>query len=157
MFEFLRKKELVAPVDGKLIPIEEVDDPVFAEKMMGDGFAIISEGKDIYACNDGVVTMLYPSKHAIGITLQDEMELLIHIGIDTVMENGNGFEAFVQVGDKVRRGDLLVKMDREYLLGKGYDLTVITIFTNANTYREFTAEYEKKVKGGKDVAVRYKK
>ena len=157
MFEFLRKKELVAPVDGKLIPIEEVDDPVFAEKMMGDGFAIISEGSGIYACSDGVVTMLYPSKHAIGITLEDGMELLIHIGIDTVMENGNGFEAFVQVGDKVRRGDLIVKMDREYLLGKGYDLTVITIFTNENTYREFSAEYGKKVKGGKDAAVKYKK
>ena len=117
MFNFLKKKaqqeELVAVVDGELIPIEEVSDPVFSQKMMGDGFGIKSTGNTIYACADATITMLFPSNHAIGLTLDNGMEILIHVGIDTVNENGKGFTCLVEANQKVKSGEPLLKIDRE--------------------------------------------
>ena len=87
MFGFRKKEksreELLAVVDGTLIPIEDVKDPVFSQKMMGDGFAIASTGDTVYACADADITMLFPSNHAVGLTLKNGMEIPIHVGIDT--------------------------------------------------------------------------
>lgn len=84
MFGFRKKEksreELLAVVDGTLIPIEDVKDPVFSQKMMGDGFAIASTGDTVYACADADITMLFPSNHAVGLTLKNGMEILIHVG-----------------------------------------------------------------------------
>ena len=150
MFGFRKKEksreELLAVVDGTLIPIEDVKDPVFSQKMMGDGFAIASTGDTVYACADADITMLFPSNHAVGLTLKNGMEILIHVGIDTVNENGNGFTCLCEP---------LLKMDREYLLSKGYDLSVIVIFTNKDSYAEFRREEPVEVKGGESVAVTY--
>lgn len=159
MFKFKKKEskreELIAVVDGRLIPIEDVKDPVFSQKMMGDGFAIESTGDTIYACADAEITMLFPSNHAVGLTLDNGMEILIHVGIDTVNENGNGFTCLCEQGKRVQKGEALLKMDREYLSGKGYDLAVIVIFTKADAYKEFTREGNGDVKGGESIAVTY--
>ena len=159
MFNFLKKKaqqeELVAVVDGELIPIEEVSDPVFSQKMMGDGFGIKSTGNTIYACADATITMLFPSNHAIGLTLDNGMEILIHVGIDTVNENGKGFTCLVEANQKVKSGEPLLKIDREYLEGKEYDLTTIIIFTKKEAYKEFKLEENRNVKGGQSIAVKY--
>ena len=159
MFGFKKKEdrneELCAVVDGTLIAIEDVKDPVFSQKMMGDGFAIDSTGDCIYACADAKITMLFPSNHAIGLTLENGMEILIHVGIDTVNENGKGFTCYCKQGDHVKKGDVLLKMDRAYLSEKNYDLTVIVIFTNAATYTSFRREEKHKVKGGEDIVVTY--
>ena len=158
MFGFKKKpakKDLLAAVDGTLIPIEEVKDPVFSQKMMGDGFAIASTGDTVCACADGEVTMLFPSSHAVGLTLADGMEILIHIGIDTVNENGNGFTCLCEKGQQVKAGDPLVKLDRAYLEGKGYDLTVILIFTKADAYKSFELASDTAMKAGSSVAASY--
>lgn len=158
MFGFKKKpatKDLLAVVDGTLIPIEEVKDPVFSQKMMGDGFAIQPTGETVCACADGEVTMLFPSSHAVGLTLTDGMEILIHIGIDTVNENGKGFTCLCEQGQKVKAGDPLVKFDRAYLEGKGYDLTVIVIFTKADAYKSFTLSSDTLMTAGSSVAATY--
>lgn len=158
MFGFMKKnkrEELVAVVDGKLISIEKVNDPVFSQKMMGDGFAIASTGDTVYACADATVSMLFPSNHAVGLTLENGMEILIHIGIETVNEEGKGFTCFCEQGKTVKKGEALVKFDRQYLEEKGYDLTVIVVFTNKDSYKEFRKEDIENVKGGESVVVTY--
>jgi sugar PTS system EIIA component len=160
MFNFLKKKKiennLLACVDGVITEIEKVNDPVFAEKIMGDGFAILSKGDTLYSPADGVISMLFPTNHAYAITLEDGMEIFIHIGIDTVKEEGKGFTSTLNAGDKVKAGDKVVSIDRSYLEGKGYDLTTMVIFTNKETYESFHCEYGKEVKGGKDICASYK-
>ena len=155
MFFKKKEKEILAPIDGEIIKMEEVKDPVFSGKMMGDGFAIKASGNEIKAVVTGTLSAVFPSKHAYGITTDDGMEFLIHIGIDTVNENGNGFESTANQGDKVKAGDTLIKIDSDYLLSKGYDLTTMVIFTNASAYKSFNTEYGKTVKAG-EVSATYK-
>ena len=150
------KKELVAPCSGEIIKMEEVNDPVFAQKMMGDGFAIKSEGNVFCSLGDGVISAIFPSNHAYGITLNDGLEILVHIGLDTVEENGKGFSCKYKLGDKVSAGEEIVKIDREYLEGKGYDMTAMVIFTNADTYSSFDCEYGRNVTVKEDVVATYK-
>lgn len=149
--------DIVSSVDGKLQFIEDVKDPVFSKKMMGDGFAIIPTGDTICACCDAKVTMVFPSNHAIGLTTEDGMEFLIHIGIDTVNENGVGFQLLTKMGTEVNAGDALVKMDRNYLIEKGYDITVMIILTNALAYDDFAIAYGKQVVSGELVGKYYTK
>lgn len=157
MFGFKKKEyEVLAVTDGTIIEMETVNDPVFAQKMLGDGFAITTRGDQVYAPFDGEIVMTFPSKHAVGITTADGLELLIHIGIGTVNENGKGFSCEVQMGQQVKKGDLLVQFDREELHAKGYDMTTVLIFTNPDTYKNFTIEKGKEVVGGQDVAAVYK-
>lgn len=164
MFQIFKKKnevpvasapELLAVCDGTVIPMEEVKDPVFAQKMMGDGFAITTTGSELYALHDATVSMLFPSNHAFGLTFSDGMEVLVHIGIDTVNENGKGFECHVKLNKQIKAGDLIMTIDRAYLQSRGYDLTAMIIFTNNEKYQSFTCEYGKQVIGGKDIAARY--
>ena len=99
--------------------------------------------------------MLFPSSHAVGLTLADGMEILIHIGIDTVNENGNGFTCLCEKGQQVKAGDPLVKLDRAYLEGKGYDLTVILIFTKADAIQSRLNWLRIRHEGGISVAASY--
>lgn len=131
-----KKKELQTFVEGEVIVLEMVNDPVFSQKMMGEGFAIKPVQNTIYACGDGVVTALFASNHAIGLTLNDGVEILIHIGIDTVNENGKGFKTLVDMNHKVKQGDPLIIFEREALIEKGYDVTTMCVFTNPNTYSD---------------------
>lgn len=164
MFQLFKKKveepeicspQLLAVCDGTIIPMEEVKDPVFAQKMMGDGFAIATTGSSYYAMHDATVSMLFPSNHAFGLTFSDGMELLVHIGIDTVNENGKGFECHVKLNSNVKAGDLIMSIDRAYLESRGYDLTAMIIFTSPEKYQNFSCEYGKVVQGGKDIAAVY--
>ena len=102
MFNFLKKekntvKTLTAPVDGKVIDLSEVDDPVFAQKMMGEGIAIIPEGNIVAAPADGTIVLIPETRHAFGMKLADGLELLVHIGLDTVNLGGEGFSALVVI------------------------------------------------------------
>lgn len=158
MFGFKKKTaeyELVGVADGKVVAIETVKDPVFSQKMMGDGLAIEPTSNKIYACGDGEVTMLFPSNHAVGLLLNNGMEILIHVGIDTVNENGQGFTGLCKQGDKIKAGQPLIEFDRDYLLGKGYDLTVMIIFTKADAYKSFERKENDNVIGGQSVVATY--
>lgn len=105
MFGFLKKKEVfLCPVDGKILPISEVNDPVFSQEMMGPGFAVVPSSKVIVAPMDGDVVTVFPTSHAFGIKSKNGIEMIIHIGIDTVELNGKGFKPLVKQGDVVKAG-----------------------------------------------------
>lgn len=119
---------LGSPVEGHVIPLEQVKDDVFASKAMGDGIGILPRKEQVYAPCDGMVEVVFPTGHAVGISNGD-VELLIHIGLNTVELDGKGFQAYVKQGDKVKKGDLLVTFDKEFIEDKGYDSTVVFIAT----------------------------
>lgn len=119
---------LGSPVKGHVIPVSQVKDEVFASRTMGDGVGIIpAEGK-VYAPCDGTIQVVFPTGHAVGISSGDT-EALIHIGINTVELNGNGFETHVRQGDNVKKGELLVTFDKDFIENNGYDPTVVFIVT----------------------------
>lgn len=109
------KKVLLSPVRGEAAPITEASDEAFAGKMMGDGYIVRPAEGIVYAPEDAAVSFVFPSKHAVGLMSDDGVEYLIHIGVDTVNLNGEGFEAFVKDGDRVKKGDKLIGFDIEYI------------------------------------------
>ena len=121
-----------SPVKGIATLIEETPDEAFAGKMMGDGIMIMPEESTVFAPCDGEVLFVFPSKHAVGIKTTDGFEILIHIGINTVELNGEGFEAFVETGDKVKKGDKLISFDIEYIKDKVPSMDTPFIFTALN-------------------------
>lgn len=128
MFNFFKKEkikevELHAIASGKMIPIEEVPDKVFADKIIGDGVGFVYEGSEIYAPCNGDITMVADTKHAIGIKAENDAELLIHVGLDTVSLKGKGLKCNVKVGDKIKQGQLLLQIDREFMKENKVDLT----------------------------------
>ncbi|KZZ86369.1 PTS sugar transporter subunit IIA [Bacillus sp. SJS] len=130
--EISRDETVYAPMQGKLVPLEEVPDPVFSQKMMGDGAAIIpAEGKVVAPVN-GEVIQLFHTKHAIGLRSEIGMELLIHIGLETVSMNGEGFEAHVKEGDKVSVGDLLISCDLGLINEKASSTITPIVITNGD-------------------------
>ncbi|WP_026693100.1 glucose-specific PTS transporter subunit IIBC [Peribacillus kribbensis] len=134
----VKDEGIVSPLKGELIPISEVPDPVFAEKMMGDGFAIIpSEGTVVSPVN-GTIVNLFPTKHAIGIESEGGREILVHFGIDTVKLEGKGFETLVSQGDKVTAGQPLLKVDLDYVKENATSTITPIVFTNLKGGEEVT-------------------
>ena len=124
------KEEVVlyAPLKGEVLPVEKAADPAFASKAMGDGVAINPEDNVVYAPADGTVSLVFPTKHAMGITLTTGAELLIHVGLDTVQMEGEGFETYVKAGDQVKKGDKLISFDRGLIAQKGFkDQTMLLV------------------------------
>lgn len=131
IFKFRKSNDerIYAPLKGKCIDISEVQDEGFASKLMGDGLAFDSEDTLLRSPCNGKITMFFGTKHALGIEADNGMELLIHVGIDTVNENGKGFTALKKVNDRIRIGDPLLKFDYDYLK-QHYDMTTMLIITN---------------------------
>lgn len=123
---------LVAPITGKVIPLEEVPDPVFAQKMMGDGIAIEPTEGTVVSPVNGEIVQFFPTKHAIGIKSETGVEILIHVGLETVGMNGEGFEALVKVGDKVTVGTPLLTFDIELIKEKAKSIVTPIILTNGD-------------------------
>ena len=146
-----QKNEIAAYADGVLIPIEEVDDDTFAQKVLGDGIAIIPENGNIYAPFDAEVVMVMDTGHAIGLMDKNNNEFLIHIGINTVNLNGKYFDVQAAVGDQVKMGDILVTEDIEKIKAEGYDMSVMLIATDANG-RKIERESPGKIKKGEKIA-----
>lgn len=137
MFSFFKKikeTELCAPVLGKSLPLEKVPDPVFAEKMMGDGCAFVFEGDTVYAPCSGEIMLIANTKHAIGIRSENGAEILIHIGLDTVNLNGEGFDVLVKEHAKVKVHDPIIRINREFMKQKNIDLTMPMVITNMDDY-----------------------
>ena len=124
------KKTLCSPVSGTAAPITEASDEAFAGKMMGDGYIVKPQEGMAYAPEDAEVSFVFPSKHAVGLMGDDGTEYLIHIGVDTVNLNGEGFEAFVKDGDRVKKGDRLIGFDIEYIKEHAKSDEVIIVFTS---------------------------
>lgn len=131
MFGRLKKKtsKLVAPATGKVIAIEEVKDPVFSDKMMGDGFGIETK-ETLHAPVTGEVLSIFPTKHAVTFREENGTEVLMHIGLDTVELKGQGFDILVEEGQKVTPETAVAKVDFDFLADQGKDTTVIVVATN---------------------------
>ena len=143
--------QAVAPLAGHAIPLEEVSDAVFSQKVMGDGLAIQpTEGK-VYAPFDGEVASIFDTKHAIGLNADNGMEVLIHIGIDTVNLQGQYYEAHVKAGDRVHKGDLLISFDKDAIEQAGYETVTPVILTNTDDYSSIETVTGRDVKPGQTV------
>ena len=129
-------QEVMSPLTGEVLPIEKAEDEVFASKVMGDGVVILPETTDVYAPFDGTIATLFPTKHAIGLVSDKGAEILIHIGINTVDLNGEGFKAFVKQGDSVTKGDKLIPFDKVAIENAGYSSQTMVIITNGSNYNQ---------------------
>ncbi|MDV4149538.1 PTS glucose transporter subunit IIA [Clostridium sp. AL.422] len=146
---------LVAPVSGKAMPLSEVPDPVFAEKLAGDGMAIMAEGDTIVAPADGEVTLIFKTKHAFAMTLANGLEILVHIGLETVSLDGEGFEQLVEQGVKVKAGTPLIKINREFILSKGLSLATPVLITNVDAAKSIAPVESGEVVAGKTPVVKF--
>lgn len=156
MFKNLFKKakplEIYTPVNGEIIPIEEVPDPVFSQKMMGEGVAVIPSTGNIHAPVDGTIMLVADTKHAIGIRAEDGTEILVHIGLETVSLKGQGFTVAVNMGDKVSVGQLLIEVDWEYIGKHAKSIVTPIVITNSHDGdKQYTITGEKEAIQGKTV------
>lgn len=137
---------ILTPIEGKSVSLSQVNDITFSEEIMGKGAAIIpSKGIAVSPVN-GVISALFETKHAIGITAEDGTEILIHIGLDTVKLGGKHFTAHVKSGDKVKIGDLLVEFDIEAIKREGYEVITPVLVTNSSDYKDVLSLIDKDVK-----------
>lgn len=130
----LSRKNVFSPLSGQILPLEKVNDATFSKKMLGEGVAIIPKDGKVYAPFDGAVTSLFPTKHAIGLTSDEGVELLIHFGLETVELKGRGFVSHVSDGEKVEKGQLMLEVDVEMLVAEGYDIVTPVVVTNTQEY-----------------------
>ena len=149
--EKLKQNEIGAYADGELIPIEEVSDATFAQKVLGDGMVIIPDNGNVYAPFDAEVAMVTDTGHAIGLTDKNGNQFLIHIGIDTVNLNGKYFQLQVITGDQVKMGDILAINNLDKIKEEGYDMSVLLIATDVNE-KKIKKESPRKVKNGEKIA-----
>lgn len=133
---------IIAPLNGKIVDITHVPDPVFSQKMMGDGVAIEPIDGLVVSPIEGEVVSIFPTKHAIGLKTKSGLELLIHIGLETVNLNGEGFETFVTVGDKIKPGDKLISFNLHIIKEKAASTITPIIITNTD---EWVKHVEKKL------------
>lgn len=124
--------DIVAPANGELIPIDKVEDDVFSQKMMGEGFAVVPENGEIASPITGTIVSVFPTKHAIGIKTDDDIEVLLHMGIDTVDLGGDAFEINVREGEKVKAGKIVASADLATIQKAGKMTTMIVVFTNGD-------------------------
>ncbi|WBL14674.1 PTS sugar transporter subunit IIA [Sutcliffiella sp. NC1] len=152
---FNRKKEasdnsVYAPLTGEVVPLEEVPDPVFAEKMMGEGIAIKPTSGMVVSPVDGKIVQVFPTKHAVGIETSNGVEILIHIGLETVQMNGEGFTAHVQEGSRVSVGDKLISFDLSIVQAKAKSTITPIIITNTDLCKEIQKESVVNVTAGQE-------
>jgi len=128
--------DILSPMTGTVLALDQVPDSTFASGLLGQGVAIIPSDNKVIAPFAGEVASLFQTRHAIGLLSDSGIELLIHVGIDTVRLDGKPFTSHVQAGDKFKSGDLLLEFNRQAILDAGYDLTTPIIITNSDEYRE---------------------
>ncbi|MTD38748.1 PTS glucose transporter subunit IIA [Erwinia sp. CPCC 100877] len=158
MFGFLKKKGsttpnelLYAAASGSLVPISEVKDPVFSQKMMGDGFAVIPDSGEIYSPIQGEVMSVFQTKHAIGMKMTNGLEILLHMGVDTVELKGEPFDVKVSDGAKVTNKTLVAVVDLEAIKAADKANDIIVVITNMDAVKHFELTKTGKVAAGEEV------
>ena len=156
---FMRKKEevIMAPITGKVLPLENVPDEVFSQKLVGDGLAIEPVEGTVVSPLDREVIQVFPTKHAIGIRGDNGLEVLIHIGLDTVELNGEGFAAHVEQNSKVQAGDPLISFELEKIKSMSYSPISPIIITNGEVVESMTKTDQEFVEKGKSVLIKVNK
>lgn len=142
------RNDILSPMTGSLLSLDQIPDPTFASGLLGKGVAIIPSDNKVIAPFSGEVVSLFPTRHAIGLQSDSGIELLIHVGIDTVKLDGKPFIAHVAVGDNVETGALLLEFDRKAILDAGYDLATPVIITNSENYTDIAAVAATSVQAG---------
>ncbi|WP_445783418.1 PTS sugar transporter subunit IIA [Sporolactobacillus caesalpiniae] len=135
--------EFYMPLKGKIVPITEVPDPVFSQKMMGDGFAIIPENDVVRSPVDGKITNIFPTKHAVSLESNEGREILIHVGLETVSLKGEGFTVLTKDGSNVKKGDKLLQVDFSGIAGKVPSIITSVVFTNLDNGERVVIENNK--------------
>lgn len=142
---------IYAPLNGKSIALEQVSDPVFAQKMLGDGMAIEPASRTVLAPFDGKVVAVVPTQHAVGLRCTSGLECLIHVGIDTVALNGQGFRLLVEEGQMVKQGNPLIELDLDILRSSGKELSTPVVITNSDCWKIKQRSEEGMLSAGKDI------
>ncbi|MXQ55241.1 PTS sugar transporter subunit IIA [Shimazuella alba] len=149
LFGKKQEQELfVSPLSGEMIKMEETPDLVFSKKMMGDGVAIIPFDGKVVAPIDGEIIQIFPTKHAIGILSNKGLEILIHIGLETVAMKGEGFTVYVNKNDKIKAGDLLMEFDLELIKKKASSTVTPIVITNGEKIQSIEKTYSKEAVAG---------
>lgn len=155
LFGFGKKKTIfTAPVSGQFQSLENVEDEVFSQKLMGEGYGIIPDNNKIYSPISGTVSSIFETKHALGITTNAGLEVLVHMGIDTVELNGEPFNIMVKKGEKVDKDKQLAEMDLDNIKSKNYGTVVLTIITNVQDKvknLKFLTKESNKIEAGHEV------
>lgn len=146
--ETAKSEVIAAPVKGSVLPLSEAQDEAFSLGAMGDGVVVVPEDGKLYAPVDGTITTLFNTLHAIGITSENGSEILIHVGMDTVRLNGEGFKAHVAQDEKVKKGQLILEFDIDFIKEKGYSVQTPIILTNSCDLAGVTPTQEKAVNPG---------
>lgn len=156
MLNFFKKNKsykIHAVVSGNSINIEKVNDSMFSKKLMGDGIAIIPNSDVVVAPCDGKINVLTETKHAFGIVSDDGVEILVHIGIDTVNLKGDGFKNEVSQGTIVKKGDPIIRFERERIASQGIDCTTIMVVLNHTEFSKVSCMTENDVVAGQDTVI----
>src|SRR5699024_12730841 len=140
------KTTIYSPLKGKIIPLHQLSDEVFASEAVGKGLAIQPEEGKLYAPANGIVTTVFPTGHAIGITSDNGEELLLHIGLETADIRDNVFEVHIKKDEEVKKGDLLCSFNIEDIVNKGYDISSHIIITNSDSYTNINPYNTSKIK-----------
>ena len=148
--------EIFAPAAGKLVPLSEVSDPTFSEGILGQGAAVIPTGNQFFSPVDGTVNTVFPTGHPAALTSSDGVEVLLHIGLDTVKLNGKHFTIHVEEGQQIKKGDLLLEADLEQIKAAGYDTITPVIVCNTEEFAEIAMAEVQAVEAG-DVVLNLKK
>ena len=157
-FKWRKKKDfknIYSLQSGKIIDIESIEDSIFSKKILGDGIGIIPNNNQIYSPVDGEIVLIANTKHAIGIKTYDGLKILIHLGIDTVELKGEGFKIFVELGDKVKHGDILAEMDLGIFKEKNFNPIAIMIIENMEEIEEIKKS-KGNIKTKNNVSIKYK-
>lgn len=143
MFGFIKKEVIIySPTKGRIVRLDVVPDDMFSKKMLGDGVALELQDDIIRAPQDGRIKVLFPSKHAFVVETKEGVEILVHIGLDTVNLQGEGFEAIAKVEDKVKAGDPIVKVNRALIKSKGVNLITMVVITNMEKIKDIIISSE---------------
>lgn len=147
---------LIAPISGQVVNLDQVPDPVFSERMTGDGLAILAEDDEALAPCDGTISLFFDTKHAFALTTEDGIQILVHIGLDTVILNGEGIHALYHTGDRVTAGTPIIQFDFELLLKKQIDLISPLIVVNYDKVTNLKLRQPGEfLKAGIDTAIQY--
>ncbi len=158
MFSLFQKSQaVIAPISGKVIGLDQVPDAAFAQRIIGDGAALTALCDDtVYAPVDGTLTLVFRTNHAFAITTKEKLEVLVHVGMDTVKMEGEGFERLAEEGSQIKAGQPVLRIDRAKIEAAGYSLVTPVVITSMANVKKIEAPLDKEVIGGKDAMFSHK-
>ncbi|MCR5438337.1 MAG: PTS glucose transporter subunit IIA [Selenomonas sp.] len=153
-----QQQKLIAPISGRIIDLAKVPDPVFSEKLTGDGLAVLNDSDTVLSPCDGEISLFFDTKHAFAVTRADGVQILVHIGLDTVIMNGEGITQLHHRGDYVKAGEPILKLDLPLLQRRKINLISPILVVNYDTVRNLRpAASDEMVAAGTDVILTYEK